>query len=204
MVLVPATHSLSPSAAVSDLIRTSLGPRGMDKMIQAGNGETEITNDGATIMSKLEVTHPAARMMVELSKSQDVEAGDGTTTVVVLAGSLLHGEHSAGGTNPSLTHLAPASEVLLDKGIHPTIIAESFLKAASKAEEVLASMAIPVDLSNREELVRIATTSLSSKVVSAFSDRLASLAVDAVLAVLDDPKVKGLNDSEFFLPPFFF
>ena len=143
----------------------------MDKMIQAGNGETEITNDGATIMSKLEVTHPAARMMVELSKSQDVEAGDGTTTVVVLAGSLLQ-----------------ASETLLDKGIHPTIIAEAFLAAANKTEEILDGMSIPIDLKNREELVRIATTSLSSKVVSAFSDKLAGLAVDAVLAVLEDPE----------------
>jgi T-complex protein 1 subunit delta len=142
----------------------------MDKMIQAGNGETEITNDGATIMSKLEVTHPAARMMVELSKSQDVEAGDGTTTVVVLAGSLLH-----------------ASEALLDKGIHPTTIAEAFLHAAAKAEEILEKMSIPIDLTNRDELVRIATTSLSSKVVSAFSDKLAGLAVDAVLRVLVDP-----------------
>jgi T-complex protein 1 subunit delta len=141
----------------------------MDKMIQAGNGETEITNDGATIMSKLEVTHPAARMMVDLSKSQDVEAGDGTTTVVVLAGSLLH-----------------ASEALLAKGIHPTVIAESFLLAATKAEEVIESMAIKVDLKNRDELVKIATTSLSSKVVSAFSDKLAGLAVDAVLHVLED------------------
>lgn len=140
----------------------------------------EITNDGATIMSKLEVNHPAARMMVELSKSQDVEAGDGTTTVVVLAGSLLQ-----------------ASEVLLDKGIHPTTIAESFLKAAAKAEEILNTMAIEVDLKNREELVRIATTSLSSKVVSAFSDKLAGLAVDAVLRVLDDPATDvnvDLND----------
>ncbi len=157
-------------AAVSDLIRTSLGPRGMDKMIQAGNGETEITNDGATIMSKLEVNHPAARMMVELSKSQDVEAGDGTTTVVVLAGALLQ-----------------ASEGLLDKGIHPTVIAEAFLMAANKTEEILERMSIPIDLTNREELVRIATTSLSSKVVSAFSDKLAGLAVDAVLRVLSDP-----------------
>jgi hypothetical protein len=101
--------------AVADAVRTSLGPRGMDKMIQNGTGEVVITNDGATILKMMEVSHPTAKMLVDLSKSQDVEAGDGTTTVTVIAGSLLN-----------------AAELMLKKGIHPTIISESFLLAAKK------------------------------------------------------------------------
>ncbi|KAJ3379791.1 T-complex protein 1 subunit delta [Entophlyctis sp. JEL0112] len=132
--------------AVSDAIRTSLGPKGMDKMIQSGNGEVIITNDGATILKQMSVLHPAAKMLVDLSAAQDVEAGDGTTSVVVLAGSLLS-----------------AAEKLLDKGIHPTTIAESFQKAATKCTEYLTEMSTPLDLSDRESLLKSATTSLSSK-----------------------------------------
>lgn len=104
---------------MADAIRTSLGPRGMDKMIQKGDGEVIITNDGATILGQMSVFHPCAKMLVELSKSQDIEAGDGTTSVVVLAGSMLN-----------------ACSELLQKGIHPTVIADSFKAAAEKAEEV--------------------------------------------------------------------
>lgn len=118
--------------AVADAIRTSLGPRGMDKMIQSGNGEVVITNDGATILGQMQVFHPTAKMLVELSKSQDIEAGDGTTSVCVVAGALLN-----------------ACSDLLAKGIHPMAVAESFLAAAAKAEEVLEGMSTPVDLANR-------------------------------------------------------
>lgn len=127
-----------------------------------------ITNDGATIMSHLQVFHPTAKMLVELSKAQDIEAGDGTTSVVVLCGSLLD-----------------KCSFLLDKGIHPTVVAESFGMAAAKAEEVLAGASIAVDLGDREALIRAATTSLSSKVVSASSEDLAPLAVDTVLSIID-------------------
>lgn len=119
--------------AISDVVRTSLGPRGMDKMIQDGKGEVLITNDGATILKQMEVVHPTAKMLVEISKAQDIEAGDGTTSVVVMAGSLLK-----------------ASQELLAKGIHPSAISDGFQVALVKAIEVIDDMSQPVDLNNRE------------------------------------------------------
>lgn len=133
-------------AAVADTIRSSLGPKGMDKMICSPTGETIITNDGATILQQLQLLYPTAKMMAELGKAQDVEAGDGTTTVVVLAGSLLG-----------------ACQSLLAKGIHPTIIASTFTKCCAKAQEVLQSVAVPLELNDRESLLKSATTSLNSK-----------------------------------------
>tara|TARA_B110000305_G_scaffold236645_2_gene298398 strand:- start:37 stop:687 length:651 start_codon:yes stop_codon:yes gene_type:complete len=154
--------------AVATAIRTSLGPRGMDKMIQKGDGEVLISNDGATILSQMSVMHPTAKMLVELSKSQDVEAGDGTTTVCVIAGALLD-----------------ACGSLLSKGIHPTIIAASFMKATALAEKILEDISIPVDLADRHSLISAVTTCLSSKVVSQNSDVLSPIAVDSVLGVID-------------------
>jgi T-complex protein 1 subunit delta len=170
------TSNILAARAVADTVRTSLGPKGMDKMIQDPKGEVVITNDGATILEKMKLFHPTAKMMVELSKAQDVEAGDGTTSVVVIAGALLE-----------------AAEKLLKKGIHPQCITESFLQAAEKAEEILASVAVPVDLSNREQLIGAASTSLNSKVVAQQSDFLAPLAVDAVLKVIDPKTATNVN-----------
>jgi T-complex protein 1 subunit delta len=127
-----------------------------------------ITNDGATILEKLKVQHPAAKMFVELSKSQDVEAGDGTTSVVVLAGAL-----------------AGAAESLLDKGIHPAVISTAFLKAERRAQEVLRDMSLPIERLDEEHLLAAATTSLNSKVVNQYSQTLAPIAVKAVLKVID-------------------
>lgn len=168
--------NITAAKAVADAIRTSLGPKGMDKMIQSGNGDVTITNDGATILKQMQVLHPAARMLVELSKAQDIEAGDGTTTVVVIAGSLLS-----------------ACAKLLEKGIHPTTISESFEKAAAKAVEILTNMATPVALSDRESLLKSAMTSLSSKVVSQYSNLLAPITVDAVLRVIDPSTADNVN-----------
>lgn len=154
--------------AVADTIRTSLGPRGMDKMIQKGDGEVLITNDGATILSQMQVFHPTAQMLVQLSKSQDIEAGDGTTGICVIAGALLQ-----------------ACSELLSKGIHPTMIADAFKQAAAKAEEILISVAKPVDLLDRESVLNAVNTCLSSKVVHNNADILAPISVDAVLAVID-------------------
>lgn len=165
--------------AVADLICTSLGPRGMDKMIQNGRGETEVTNDGATVMAALEVRHPAALMMVEMSKAQDIEAGDGTTSVVVVAGSLLK-----------------ACEELLEKGIHPTAISEAFIAAEKFAEGILKEVSIPLDLSDRESLIQATTTSLSSKVVAAQAPHMAELAVDAVLRVIDNNDTDNVDLSD--------
>lgn len=149
--------------AISDAVRTSLGPRGMDKMIQTSKGEVIITNDGATILKSIQALHPAAKMLVDLSAAQDVEAGDGTTSVVVLAGSLLG-----------------AAEKMLAKGIHPTIVAESFLKASAKAVEFLTEISVPIDLNDKTSLLRAASTSLNSKIVSQYSSILAPIAVSAV------------------------
>jgi len=154
--------------AIADSVRTSLGPRGMDKMICSPTNEVVITNDGATILKKMEVLHPAGKMLVELAKAQDIEAGDGTTSVVVIAGAL-----------------ATACQKLLAKGIHPTTISESFLQASRKAEEILKGMATAVELTDRESLLKSAVTALNSKVVSQYSNLLAPLAVDAVLRVID-------------------
>jgi len=154
--------------AVADTIRTSLGPRGMDKMIQKGAGEVLITNDGATILSQLQVFHPTAQMLVQLSKSQDIEAGDGTTGICVIAGALLQ-----------------ACAELLSKGIHPTVIADAFKQAAAKAEEVLVSIARPVDLLDRESVLDAVNTCLASKVVHQNADVLSPISVDAVLGVID-------------------
>ncbi|KZV90125.1 T-complex protein 1 [Exidia glandulosa HHB12029] len=153
--------------AISDVVRTSLGPKGMDKMIITAKNEVIITNDGATILRNIQAFHPAAKMFVDLSAAQDIEAGDGTTSVVVLAGSLLG-----------------AAEKMLEKGMHPTIIAESFLKASAKAVEYLTEMSTPIKLQDRKTLERAATTSLNSKIVSQFSTLLAPIAVSAVTRLL--------------------
>jgi len=160
--------NITAAKGVADAIRTSLGPKGMDKMIKAADGNVTITNDGATILKQMQVMHPVAKMLVELSKAQDVEAGDGTTSVVVIAGSLLS-----------------AAQRLLEKGIHPTTVSESFQKASAKAVQILSDMSTPIDLADRELLLKNATTSLSSKVVSQYSNLLAPICVDSVLRVID-------------------
>uniref|UniRef100_A0A3Q3E5N2 T-complex protein 1 subunit delta n=1 Tax=Labrus bergylta TaxID=56723 RepID=A0A3Q3E5N2_9LABR len=168
--------NISAAKAVADAVRTSLGPKGMDKMIQDEKGDVTITNDGATILKQMQVLHPAAKMLVELSKAQDIEAGDGTTSVVVIAGALLD-----------------ACYKLLQKGIHPTIISESFQKAVEKGVEVLTAMSRPVHLSDRETLLNSATTSLCSKVVSQYSSLLAPMSVDAVMRVIDPATATGVD-----------
>lgn len=164
--------NITAAKGVADAIRTSLGPKGMDKMIKSADGNVTITNDGATILKQIQVVHPVAKMLVEVAKAQDVEAGDGTTSVVVIAGSLLN-----------------AAQKLLAKGIHPTTISEAYQKAALKSVEILKGMAMPIDLSDRERLIKCATTALSSKVVSQYSSLLAPLAVDSVLRVVSNNTV---------------
>ena len=168
------TSNIVAAKAVASAIRTSLGPRGMDKLMQSPDGSVLISNDGATILSQMNVLHPAAKMLVECSISQDIEAGDGTTSVVVLAGALLD-----------------ACSGLLAKGIHPAAIAASFYNAAEACVALLAQrVAIPVDMRDRESLIHAVRTCLSSKVVSQDSDLLAPLAVDSVLGILGpDPGV---------------
>lgn len=159
--------NITSARAVADCIRTSLGPRGMDKMIINPKGETVISNDGATILSKLQVTHPCAKMLVELSKAQDIEAGDGTTSVVVLCGALLR-----------------AVEKLLNQGVHPTQISERFNECGKMAEQVLEEMSTKINIEDRDTLIKAAITSLNSKVISQSSDLLAPMAVDAVRKII--------------------
>lgn len=159
--------NINAAKGVADCVRTSLGPRGMDKMIIEPKGEVIISNDGATIVSRLQVTHPCSKMLVELSKAQDIEAGDGTTSVVVLCGALLK-----------------AVEDLLNRGIHPTQISENFQAAAKMAEKILDNMSIPIDINDRVTLIKAAITSLNSKVISQNSQLLAPMAVDAVVRIM--------------------
>lgn len=137
-------------------------------MIQDGKGGTLITNDGSTMMKSMAVMHPSAKMLVDLSAAQDVEAGDGTTSVVVICGSLLG-----------------AADKLLGKGIHPSVIAESFQRAAAAAVQVLHDMSVPVALSDTATLLQAANTSLSSKIVSQYSNLLGPMAVNAVTKTID-------------------
>merc|ERR1711957_360276 len=162
------TTNIIAARAVADVVRTSLGPRGMDKMIQDPRGKVLITNDGATILKQMEVIHPTAKMLVEISKAQDIEAGDGTTSVVVMAGAMLR-----------------AAQDLLQKGLHATAISDGFQVALKKSLEVIDEMSIPVDLDDRQSLIENAVTSLSSKVISHHSDLLAPIAVDAVMQIID-------------------
>jgi len=159
---------LISAKAVADAIRTSLGPRGMDKMIRSGKGETIITNDGSTLLKRMSVLHPTAKMLVNLSNAQDVEAGDGTTSVVVICGSLLG-----------------AADRLLSKGIHPSVISDAFQGAAAEAVRILHDMSQPISLSDTAALLQAANTSLSSKIVSQYSNLLGPMAVNAVTKTID-------------------
>ncbi|RLF25150.1 MAG: thermosome subunit [Thermoprotei archaeon] len=153
---------------LAEAVMTSLGPRGMDKMLVDSFGDVTITGDGATILKEMDVQHPAAKMMVEVAKAQDDEVGDGTTTVVVLAGELL--KH--------------ASE-LLDQEIHPSIIIEGFERAMEYSLKVLDDIAEPVDPLNKEVLKKVAITALASKAVAEYKEYLADLVVDAALSVVE-------------------
>ena len=154
---------------VAEAVRTSLGPKGMDKMLVDSFGDVTITNDGATMLDEMDIQHPAAKMMVEVAKAQDDEVGDGTTTVVVLAGELL-GE----------------AEKLIEKDIHPTVVIDGYERAAEKAIEILDEIAIKVDPLDKEYLKKVAMTSMASKLVSGYRDYLADLVVDAVLQIVEE------------------
>ena len=161
-------NNIMAARIVAEILRSTLGPRGMDKMLIDSLGDITITNDGATILDEIEVEHPAAKMMVEVAKAQDDEVGDGTTTAVVLAGELL--KHA---------------EDLLDQNIHPTIIVSGFRKAAQKARELLHEIAKPVDLDDRATLKKVVMTSMASKAVGGAKDHLAEIAIDAIKQIIE-------------------
>jgi len=161
-------NNITAAKLVSEMVKSSLGPRGMDKMLVDTLGDVTITNDGATILKEIDVEHPAAKIMVEITKSVDNEVGDGTTSVVVLAGSLLE-----------------KSEELINNKVHPTIIVEGYRKSAEKAIEILKQIAEKIDPTDKEYLKKIATTSMSSKLISTNSPELSDLVINAILSILE-------------------
>ena len=168
-------NNITAAVLIAEIVKTSLGPRGMDKMLVDSLGDVTITNDGATILKEIDVQHPAAKMMVEIAKATDSEVGDGTTSTVVLAGALLQ-----------------RAQELIEKEVHPTIIVDGYRKAANKAIEILNEIAIKVDPNDRNWLLKVAKTAMSTKMVSRDAEYLSNLVVDAVLQVAEkkDGKLK--------------
>ena len=173
-------NNIMAARAIADAIRTALGPHGMDKMLVDSFGDVTITNDGRTILDEIEVQHPAAKMMVQVAKTQDEEVGDGTTTSVILAGELLKN-----------------AEELLDQDIHPSVIVDGYRKATEKALEIIEKMAKEADLADETTLKNVAMTSMSSKVVAGSKEKLADLVVEAIKSVIqetDGGKYVDLDD----------
>ena len=154
--------NIMAAKVIAEILSTSLGPRGMDKMLIDAFGDVTITGDGAAILKEMEVQHPAAKLLIEVAKAQDAEVGDGTTTAVVLAGRLLE-----------------LAEELLDEGIHPTIIIDGYKKAMDYAIQVANEIAQPINVEDKNQLVLVAMNSLSSKIVAEARDYLAKITVDA-------------------------
>ncbi|HUI86509.1 MAG TPA: thermosome subunit beta [Nitrososphaerales archaeon] len=161
-------NNIAAAKLIAEIVKTSLGPRGMDKMLVDSLGDVTITNDGATMLKEIDVQHPAGKMLVEVSKTTDNEVGDGTTSAVVLAGALLE-----------------KAEELLDQDVHPSIIVDGYTKAAKKASEALADVAEKIKPEDRDWLVKVARTSMQTKLVSREAEDLAELVVDAILAIAE-------------------
>jgi len=169
--------NIMAARAIAEAIRTTLGPRGMDKMLVDNLGDVIITNDGVTILDEMDVEHPAAKMMVEIAKVQEDEVGDGTTTAVMLAGELLK-----------------RAEEMLNQDIHPTVIASGYRKAAEKAEEILKETATNVSKGEDKVLKQIAITSMSSKGSEMKGEKLAELCVQAVEQITEEENGKLVAD----------
>jgi thermosome len=160
--------SIAAALVIAESVRSSLGPKGMDKMLVDGYGDVTISNDGATILDEMDVQNPVAKMMVEVAKTQDDEVGDGTTTVVVLAGELLS-----------------KAEALMDKDVHPTVIIDGYQSAGEKALEFVRKIAVRVKPTDKAMLKKVAKTAVASKLIAEHSDFVADLAVDAILRVAE-------------------
>jgi thermosome len=170
-------NNIAAAKLISEVLRTSLGPRGMDKMLVDGLGDVTITNDGATILKEIDVQHPAAKMMVEISKATDNEVGDGTSSVVVLAGALIE-----------------KAEELITNDVHPTIIVDGYRKSAIKSIEFFNNVARKIEAGNKSELTKVARTSMQTKLVSKESSELAELVVNAALQVSETSESGYLVD----------
>ena len=170
-------NNVTAAKLIAEIVRSSLGPRGMDKMLVDSLGDVTITNDGATVLKEIDVQHPAAKMMVEISKATDNEVGDGTTSVVVLAGALIE-----------------KAEELIAKDVHPTIIVDGYRKSAQKAIEILNKIAQKIDANDKESLIKVAKTSMQTKLVSKEADELADIVVKAILQVVESVDSKNKVD----------
>jgi thermosome len=166
-------NNITAAKLIAQILKSSLGPRGLDKMLVDPLGDVTITNDGATILKEIEVQHPAAKMMVEVTKSVDTEVGDGTTSVAVLAGSLLE-----------------KAEDLINKNVHATVIVDGYRRAAEKAIKILREISTEIVPQDKEDLARIARTTMASKMVSGQSDILANIVVDAIVKVAEEIESK--------------
>jgi thermosome len=161
-------NNIMAARVIGEVLKTTLGPRGMDKMLIDSLGDITITNDGAAILDEVDVEHPAAKMMVEIAKTQDDMVGDGTTTAVVLASELLK-----------------KAEELLDQNIHPTILVAGYRKAAQKAIEIIEKNAVPIDVEDRKTMMKVALTSMASKAVGGAKERFAEIAIDAIKQIAE-------------------
>ena len=170
-------NNIMAARVIGEAIKSTLGPRGMDKMLIDSLGDITITNDGAAILDEVAVEHPAAKMMVEVAKTQDDMVGDGTTTAVVLAGELLR-----------------RAEELIEQGIHPTVVVAGYRKALEKAKEELDDIGKPVKLGDRETFKKVAITSMGSKAVGAARERLADIAIDAVKQITEKRGTRNVAD----------
>jgi thermosome len=170
-------NNIMAARIIGEVLKTTLGPRGMDKMLIDSLGDITITNDGAAILKEMDVEHPAAKMIVEIAKTQDDMVGDGTTTAVVLASELLK-----------------KAEELLDQNIHPTILVSGYRKATQKATEVLEKIAVPVDVEERKTMMKVALTSMGSKAVGSAKEHFAEIAIDAVKQIAEKRGDKIIAD----------
>jgi len=167
-----AQHSnIMACKAIASAVRTTLGPRGMDKMLVSPSGDVVITNDGATILHEISVEHPAAKMMISVAEAQDDEVGDGTTTSCILIGELME-----------------EANRLLAKGIHPTIIAKGYNLAMEKALEILNENAILSKGDDKDLLIKVANTAVTGKSIEMMKDRISNIVVDAVMAIAEKDK----------------
>jgi len=172
-------NNIAAAKIIAEIVRSSLGPRGMDKMLVDSLGDVTITNDGATILKEIDVQHPAAKMLVEISKTTDNEVGDGTTSVVVLAGSLLE-----------------FAESLINQDVHPTVIVDGYRKAAKKAKQFLTEIADKVSGNDKAILLKIAKTAMQTKLVKKNSGELADLVIKAVTAVTEKDGIEYKVDED--------
>ena len=172
-------NNIMAAKLVADIVKSSLGPRGLDKMLVDSLGDVTITNDGATILKEIDAQHPAAKMMVEISKTIDTEVGDGTTSSVIFAGTLLS-----------------KAEELLKKDVHSSVIIEGFQAASEKALEILAEISKKVSSDDRENLLKIASTSMESKLISEDSDSLSKIVVDSILNITETKDGNSTVDLE--------